>query len=361
MTKNTLDRCACRQAAEVEQAYAVVGAHAFVVGRVINVKVTEPPCFFRLLSWIRAKPRAMTAAQPSSRGASAACSATAPLAVVVIADHDPFESLRAIVTRDVRKLLTGIASENVQSRSWLPGIRVVDSEEGGLAKPLPGDRDSGARARLERYGQSSSCRWLLPELAARREILAVPRGPRLHELDAFACGVHRQLDGAAILRRPQHQNGLPGENPAGSTSTAGSGGSSRKGWPSAPVNASVSGLNDSRPASARAMTIFRTSDKIHGPLLTIISHGKVPGVRGDDRIRESDGVRGPLPLADTRTASVTQNGPADGFEGCHLAIARDGGADLFRTGCDHQRHGRMQAVGTPLSGDIRRSSHVFIR
>ena len=75
-------RCTCTglpgvRSREPDQAEAVVLADAVVVRRVAEGQ-RQQPCFFRLDSWMRAKLRAMTAAPPSSRGDSAACSRLLP-------------------------------------------------------------------------------------------------------------------------------------------------------------------------------------------------------------------------------------------------------------------------------------------
>jgi len=50
--------------AQIDQAHPVVSLQALVVGS-SNTSASDP-CFLRLLSWMRAKLRAMTAAHPNS-------------------------------------------------------------------------------------------------------------------------------------------------------------------------------------------------------------------------------------------------------------------------------------------------------
>ena len=67
-------------------------------------------------------------------------------------------------------------------------------------------------------------------------------------------GIDRELDAAAVLGR-RDVVGRPRSKSCAGTSGATLGGFSLNGLPSAPVSVSVSGLNESLPASASAVTI----------------------------------------------------------------------------------------------------------
>ena len=164
---------------------------------------------------------------------------------------------------------------------------------------------------------------------------------------------------AAVLGRRDVGGAAAVEARAG-TSGAAAGGSSLNGLPSAPVSVSVSGLNESRPASASAVTISGLAMKFIVVAWPSLRRGKlrlyevtiVLGTPAAACARRHCPMQGPQALASTTCADVLQR--------LHLAVALDGGAHLLGARRDHQRHRRLEAVRLGLRGDVGGAAHVLV-
>ena len=71
------------------------------------------PCFFRFVSWMRAKLRTITAAAAEQARRHRGVLAARALAVVLVADHHPAQALRLVVARDLRERHVALARERV--------------------------------------------------------------------------------------------------------------------------------------------------------------------------------------------------------------------------------------------------------
>jgi hypothetical protein len=69
----------------------------------------------------------------------------------------------------------------------------------------------------------------------------------------------------------------------------------------------------------------------------------------------------PIPLTDTRAASVGKHKSANSFESTNLTITLNCSAYLLRTGCDREFAFDLKSVGCSLLGDRCRARHVLVR
>src|SRR4030095_8154184 len=95
-----------------------------------------------------------------------------------------------------------------------------------------------------------------------------------------------------------------------------------------------------------------TPEYVHRRRLPIVAPWEVAVIRSHDGIGYPYRLIGPTPLADTWAASIRHTDAVDVFERLHLAIALNGGAHLFRSGCDQEGYGCFDAVRFRLFGHI---------
>ena len=147
----------------------------------------------------------------------------------------------------------------------------------------------------------------------------------------------------------------------GGTSGAWRGGRRVNGLPSAPVRASVSGLNERRPARANAVTISGLPMKFIVVGWPSLRRGKLRLYEVTMVLGALGGLLGPPPLADAGPAGVGEDGAVDVLERLHLAVALDGGAHLLGARSDQERHRGLEAVRLGLLGHVGGAAHVLVR
>ena len=69
----------------------------------------------------------------------------------------------------------------------------------------------------------------------------------------------------------------------------------------------------------------------------------------------------PIPLTNTRTASVSEHETADFLKSSHLTVTSDSSTDLFGTGSDSELALGVQTVFSGLTSDGSSAGHILVR
>src|SRR5271156_7194590 len=180
------DRLRRRHLRQPDQTEAVVFADAIVVLRIAKGQREQP--LLLQIGLVDAREAAgnhcSTAEQSRRKGGMLAAAA---LAIVPVADDDPFDFSRAIISGYFRNRETGLTTNNIFCLTDLSSERIRRTREHVVAElvQMPTIRKPAARRRNMIGGG------LAPGLDEDRhagKVAAVPRGPRLHQLDSLAAG-----------------------------------------------------------------------------------------------------------------------------------------------------------------------------
>lgn len=95
--------------------------------------------------------------------------------------------------------------------------------------------------------------------------------------------------------------------------------------------------------------------------VAVVTTGEVTVVRRDDGVSLTLLDIATIPLANARTAGVSEDDTAELLEGLELAITLNGGANLLGTGGDGESRLGLEAVVKSVTGDGSSAGHVLIR
>ena len=278
--------------------------------------------------------------------------------VVRVADDDPLDALGLVVASDRGEGLPRLSREDVLALAGLARIGVGRAHEHVVAElfEVSAVAQPGARRR-DVVGRRLALG--LQEHGHVLEVLAVPRGPGLHQLQPLALRIDLQHDSAAVLRRRHVGGAAAVEALRGHLGR----GLRRRQLERLAVGAGegVGERIEGQPSRQReGRHDLGTADEVHRGGLAVVASREVSVVRGHDGVGHRRLGAGPPPLADARATGVRQDNAVDVLEGLHLPVALDRRAHLLRAGRDQEGHRRLEAVRLRLLGHVRRAAHVLV-
>lgn len=102
-------------------------------------------------------------------------------------------------------------------------------------------------------------------------------------------------------------------------------------------------------------------DESVGGSVGVVTTGEVSVVRGDDRVLGTLGDVLSVPLSDTRSTGVRENGSSDSLELLHLSVTGNRGTNLLGSGGDGETRLGLESVRGSLLGDRSGARHVLVR
>mmetsp|Transcript_36260 Transcript_36260/g.102163 ORF Transcript_36260/g.102163 Transcript_36260/m.102163 type:complete len:601 (-) Transcript_36260:497-2299(-) len=281
----------------------------------------------------------------------------APLAVVLVPDHDPADARRLVVPGSLRDGLV-IARELVLHAVGLV-VLVVD----GSDQHVVGDVVEVAAVLQPRARHADVVRGRLAlgldEHPGVLDVLPVPGVEGGEQLQPLALGVDDDVDARAVRDR-----GLvcvfSGVEACGGQLVAGRG-VEHELLTIGPDQRVLLRVEGQVPGEGeRRHELGGRHEGVRGRV-AVVARGEVPVVGADDRVLLALLDLRAAPLADARAAGVGQHGCAHLLERVHDTIAADGGADLLGPRGHGERHLGLDARAEGLLGHGSGPSHVLVR
>ena len=342
-----------RQALDID---AVVGTEFVVVSRVGEGK--REHALLLEVGLVNAGKAADDDGQAAEEAGFESCVlARRALAVVVVTNDDPADAVVTIVLGNCGDgaELAGLLVAN------LVGLAVLDVDRANehvlrdvlkvtaVLEPWPACRDVIGRALAQNLDQNREV----------LSVLAIPRLEGLEQLETVGGGCDGNVDRRAILGRS-----LEGVL--------------------ARVVAAGRKLVARRVAEFELLAIcalqrirdrveVETTGKDHGGdeiragdegmrcRVSVVAASKVAVVRGDDAVLGALLDVLTVPLANARSARVSEDETANGLKGVDNAVARDGCAHLLRAGGDSELCRDVETVLLRLTSNARGARHVLVR
>ncbi len=238
--------------------------------------------------------------------------AAAAFAIVEIADCDPADAARLIVTGDPRKRLVALARQHVLALAGLAGEGVGRAHEhvvaelvevAAIAQPRAGRRDvvgRGLALGLEQHGHVE-------------KVVSVPRGPWLQALQPLALGIDLERDVADIVGRSD-VSGLSAREVLRRHLRRRLGRIELERLAVAVGEGVAHRIERQASRKRECCHQLRAGDEIHRRRLPVIAPREVAIVGRDDRVGRDGCFVRPAPLSDAGAAGIGQHGPVDRFE-----------------------------------------------
>ena len=284
--------------------------------------------------------------------------AAAAFAIVVVADHDPLDSLRLVVARDRGNCPAFLVADDILAGAGVAGVSVRRAHEHIVAElvQVPAIAQPGT-GRRNVIGRSLALR--LHQDGHIGEVVAVPRGPGLHKLDALAVRRNREIDAAAVFRR-RFIDGRAACEILAWHFRSGRGRLEHE-LVALAIRQRVGERVEGQAAGNRhRRDDFGTADEVHRGGCAIVAAREVAVVRSYDCIRFGVRLIRTPPLPDAGTARIGEYRGVNVEQRGHLPVALDCGAHLLGAGRYHERHCGRYACRLRLLGDIGCAAHVFV-